>query len=232
MKALPFALIVVAIMTTAVAAQPALAQPAADPAAYVVTYVAVTPSAQMQAAALLRQVAAASRKEAGNLRYDVLQQTDRGNQFAILETWRDGKAFEAHAGGGAMKEFRGKLDPVRIGFYDERLETGIDVTPPPATAASGAIFVITHVDVTGPFKDEAIGMMEKLAAGSRREGGSQRYDIWQQNNRLNHFTVTEIWKDAASLEAHDRAAPTRDFREKLGQMMGALYDDRHYANLE
>jgi quinol monooxygenase YgiN len=74
--------------------------------------------------------------------------------------------------------------------------------------------------------------MSKLAADSRREPGAERFEIWQQNNRLNHFTVVEIWKDQAALDAHGRAAGTREFREKVGRMMGALYDDRRYRNLE
>jgi quinol monooxygenase YgiN len=92
--------------------------------------------------------------------------------------------------------------------------------------------VVTHIDVTGQFKDDAIGFMKKLAADSRREPGAERFDVWQQSNRLNHFTVTEIWKDQAALDAHGRAAGTREFREKIGRMLGALYDDRRYRNLE
>ena len=210
----------------------ALAQAADNQSAYVVTYIEVAPAAEMQTANLLRRVAAASRKETGNLRYEVLQQTERHSQFAILEAWTDGKAFEAHGGGTAMKQFRGELDPLRIGFYDERLDTGIDLGPTSAPAGKDAIYVITHVDVTGPFKDDAIVMMKKLAADSRREPGAERYEIWQQNNRLNHFTVIEIWKDQLALDAHGLAAGTREFREKVGHMMGALYDDRRYKNLE
>jgi quinol monooxygenase YgiN len=92
--------------------------------------------------------------------------------------------------------------------------------------------VITHIDVTAQFKDEAIAMMKRLAAASRMEPGSQSYEIWQQNNRLNHFAVAEIWKDRPALDAHNGAATTREFREKLGPMMGALYDDRLYRTVE
>jgi quinol monooxygenase YgiN len=215
----------------AVAAPSALAQAPDKAPADVVTYIEVTPSAEATAAAALRRVAAASRKEAGNLRYDVLQHTERRNQFAILEGWSDGKAFEAHGAAAAMKQFRGELDPLRIGFYDERLDTAIDVAGRPP-ASKDAIYVITHVDVTGQFKDDAIVMMKKLAADSRREGGAERFEIWQQNNRLNHFTMVEVWKDKAALDAHGLAAGTREFREKVGHMMGALYDDRRYRNLE
>jgi quinol monooxygenase YgiN len=221
-----------AAVLAAMAAQGARAQAPEDQSAYVVTYIEVAPSAEAQTATLLRQVAAASRKEAGNLRYDILQHSERKGQFAILETWSDGKAFEAHRGGAAMKQFRGELDPLRISLYDERPDNAIDVAQPPAPAGKDAIYVITHIDVTGQFKDEAIVMMKKLAADSRREPGAERFDVWQQSNRLNHFTVTEIWKDQAALDAHGRAVGTREFREKIGRMLGALYDDRRYRNLE
>jgi quinol monooxygenase YgiN len=224
-------LVAAAILAT-VAGSGAWAQAADNQSAYGVTYIEVTPSAEAQTAGLLRRLAAPSRKEAGNLRYDVLQHIERRNQFAILEAWSDGKAFEAHGGGAALKQFRGELDPLRIGFYDERLDTGIDVGPVPAPAAKDAIYVITHVDVTGQFKDDAIVMMKKLAADSRKEPGAGRFDLWQQSNRLNHFTVIEIWKDQPALDAHNLAAGTREFREKVGRMMGALYDDRRYRNLE
>jgi quinol monooxygenase YgiN len=224
--------VLIAAVVVVVAAPGALAQAPDNQPAYVVTYIEVTPSAEAAAATLLRRVAATSRKEAGNLRYDILQHMERRTQFATLEAWSDGKAFEAHGGGTAMMQFRKELDPLRIGFYDERLDTGIDVGPVPAPAGKGALYVITHVDVTGQFKDDAIVMMKKLAADSRREPGAERYDVWQQSNRLNHFTVTEIWKDQPALDAHNAAAGTREFRDKIGRMLGALYDDRRYRNLE
>ena len=222
----------IAAVVAAVAAPGARAQAPDTQPAYGVTYIEVTPSAEATAAGLLRQVAAASRKEAGNLRYDVLQDLERRNQFAILETWHDTKAIEAHGAGAAMKQLREKLDPLRTGFYDERLDTGIDVGPVAAPAAKSAIYVVTHVDVTGPFKDDAIVMMKKLAAAGRLEPGAQRFDVWQQANRLNHFTMVELWKDQAALDAHGLAAAAREFREQVGHMMGALYDDRRYGNLE
>src|SRR5258708_39818714 len=87
------------VVTAAVAVtQPAMAQAPAGGTAYVVTYIEVVPSAQSETAGLLKQVATASRKEAGNQRYDIFQRIDRENQFVILEAWTDLKAAEAHAG--------------------------------------------------------------------------------------------------------------------------------------
>ena len=218
-----------AAMLAALAAPQALAQAPGPTDA--VTYIEVTPSGETETASLLKQLAAASRKEAGSVSYTVLQHIERPSQFAILETWSDGKALEAHDGAASMKQFREKLDHLRVGFYDERLDTGIDVVPL-AAPTKDAIYVVTHVDVTGPFKDDAIVMMKKLAADSRREGGAERFEVWQQNNRLNHFTLVEIWKDKAALDTHARAGASREFRETVGGMLGALYDDRRYRSLE
>lgn len=217
------------------AAPAAIAQaPAAPPAgpSYMVTYLDIMPSAKGDAASLLKQVAAASRKEAGNQRYDVLQRIDRTNQFAILETWTDLKAAEAHAGGAALKEFKEKLKPLQVSFYDERPSNGVAVAPAPASISKGSIFAITHVDVIPPKRDECVELLKKLADDTRKEPGAERFEAWVQNNRSNHFTVTEIWKDMGSIEGHIVAASTRDFRDKLAPMAGALYDERLYTAIE
>ena len=209
----------------------AMAQAPAGGTAYVVTYIEVLPSSQGEATGLLKQVAAASRKEAGNERYDILQRIDRKNQFVILEAWTDLKAAEAHAGGDALKQFKDKLKPLQASFYDERPSNGIAVAPAPASVGKGSIYSVTHVDVIPPSKDDCIVMLKKLADDTRKEPNAERFEAWQQNNRANHFTVTEIWKNRAAHDAHVAAATTTEFREKLGPMSGALYDERLYRSL-
>ena len=220
------------IAAAAMAVAPAaMAQAPAGGTAYVVTYIEVVPSAEREATGLLKQVATASRKEPGNQRYDVLERIDRKNQFVILEAWADLKAAEAHAGGSALKEFKDKLKPLQASFYDERPSNGLAVAPAPASASRGAIYAVTHVDVIPPSKDDCIVMLKKLADDTRKEPNAERFEAWQQNNRGNHFTVTEIWKNRAAHDAHIATASTKEFREKLGPMSGALYDERLYKSL-
>jgi len=220
------------LIAAAMAAAPvAMAQAPAGGTAYVVTYIEVVPSSQGEATGLLKQVAAASRKEAGNQRYDILQRIDRKNQFVILEAWTDLKAAEAHAGGDALKQFKDKLKPLQASFYDERPSNGIAVAPAPASVGKASIYAVTHVDVIPPSKDDCIVMLKKLADDTRKESNAESFEAWQQNNRANHFTVTEIWKNRAAHDAHVAAATTKEFREKLGPMSGALYDERLYRSL-
>ena len=65
------------------------------------TYSDVAPPAAAQTAALAREFVEASRKQAGNMGFDVLEEIGRPNRLAILETWRDKQAYDAHGAAAA-----------------------------------------------------------------------------------------------------------------------------------
>jgi quinol monooxygenase YgiN len=68
-----------------------------------------------------------------------------------------------------------------------------------------------------------------LAEQSRTDAGVIRYDIFQQNApRTNHFTVFAVWTDEKAFASHELQPHTRQFREALGPMLGAPYDERFY----
>ena len=70
------------------------ARTGAPKAVSVVSHVDVAPNPAV--APMLARLAADSRQEPGNLRFDVLQHTMRGNHFTVIETWRDQAALDAH----------------------------------------------------------------------------------------------------------------------------------------
>lgn len=202
-----------------------------DATFYTATYVEVMPPSTAQGAALLRQYREASRKEEGNLRLEVLQRIDRPNQFVIVAAWKSQKAFESHGAAAPPTELRARLQPLLASPNDERLHTGLSVGTAPGISPAGTIFVVTHVDVIPPRKDDSLVLLKQLAADSRADAGNLRFDVVQQTNRPNHFTVVETWRDRAAFDAHGMAAPTRRFREQLAPMSGALYDERLYMLL-
>jgi quinol monooxygenase YgiN len=234
MKLFQWVLVAAAMLVAPAALAQAPAPTQGNQTAYAVTYLEVVPSMKAEAVGLLKASAEASHKEAGNQRYDILQRTGRDNEFAILEAWSDRKAFDAHAGGAAMTAFRDKLTPLRSGPYDERPSVPITVAPASGAVPKGGgpVYAITHVDVAPNVKDQCIALLNALGEAARKEPGSLRFEAWQQDNRTNHFTVSETWKDRAALDAHRFNANTREFREKLAPMLGALYDMRIYTSLE
>jgi quinol monooxygenase YgiN len=202
---------------------------AQDNAVYVVSYIDVAPAARGMATSLLRQLASASRKDEGNMRFDILQRTAPSNQFAIVAIWKDQKAYDAHLAASHTKEFREKIKPHLISAIDDRVHTGMELAATPAGKnGRGAIVVVTHVDVPPPKKDECIAALKTLVADSRKDPGSVRFDVFQQGNRPNHFSVVEIWKSQSAYEAHITAISTKKFRDQLTPMSGALYDERLY----
>jgi quinol monooxygenase YgiN len=74
-----------------------------------------------QVAGLLRRLAEASRQDAGNARFDVLQHATRANHFTIIETWRGQKALDAHAAADHTRQYRDELHPLTGSPLDERV---------------------------------------------------------------------------------------------------------------
>lgn len=105
-----------------VAGPPIGAEPnAGADAVYVLTHVDVFPAGKDQAIEMLKQLAADSRKEPGNLRFDVLQQEGRANHLPLLEAWRDAAAHDAHVIAEHTRAYRAKLVKLQGALYDERL---------------------------------------------------------------------------------------------------------------
>jgi quinol monooxygenase YgiN len=216
------------VAMTALGASGAQAQ---DTTLYTATYVELVPPAKSTGAALLKAYREAGRKDAGNARIEVVQRLDRPSQFVVLAAWKDKAAFDAHMAAAHSKQLSSKLLPHFASPNDERQHNVLTVADAKATA-KGAIFVVTHVDVPPPRKDEVIPLLNQLAADSRKENGNGRFDVWQQTSRPNHFTVVEAWSGQKAYDTHIMAAHTRQFRAKLTPMTGALYDERLYKMVD
>jgi quinol monooxygenase YgiN len=91
-----------------------------------VTHVDVIPPQRENGTAAVKQLAEDSRKQAGNIRFDVFVQTNRPNHFTVVECWKDRKAFDAHVAAKETKAFRDKLVSMTGALYDERLYKAVD----------------------------------------------------------------------------------------------------------
>jgi quinol monooxygenase YgiN len=202
-----------------------------DGPVYVATYVELLPRSVAEGRALMRQYRDATRRDAGNLRIELAQELGRPTRFVLLTIWADQKALEAHGKTAHTAEFREKLKAVHAAPYDERLHSGLSVHAKDPLRAD-TLVVVTHVDVPPPFKDTTVPMLQQLSESSRKEPGNLRFEVQQQANRPNHFTVLELWADQRAYEGHIMAGHTRQFRDKLGAMLGALYDERLYKSVD
>ena len=124
-------------------------------AVYVITHVDIIPTEQIPPCkrqvnesgpcgiALVKQLVAAGRKNAGNLRFDALTQANRPNHMKLVEVWKSSSDQHKHTVTKAVKDFRDELsaivpgsggpndptvllNPLTGSLYDERLYKSID----------------------------------------------------------------------------------------------------------
>ena len=76
---------------------------------------------------MLQKHAEESRRDEGNVRFDVLQGTMRMNHLTIIEGWQNQKALEAHAAAAHTKQYRDVLGPVTGSPLDERVFEAVEI---------------------------------------------------------------------------------------------------------
>ena len=202
-----------------------------DSAAFVVTYIEVSPSAVEQAVELISAEVEAGRGDSGNLLLEALQRIGQSNHFVLLETWTSLQAQQSHRDSDRKTAFREALAPLLYSPYDERLHMELVASTQYSEPTADAVYAVTHVDVTPTNVEPALEHLQSMAAASLAEAGNERFEVLVQSNRMNHFTVVERWENAEAQLAHIDASHSRSFRESVYPLSGALYDERLYRAL-
>jgi quinol monooxygenase YgiN len=197
----------------------------ADTTFYAVSYVETTASSAAKAVAALKQYKEGSRGQDGFVRAEFFEQAGRPGHFAIVETWRDQKAFDARDG-AAQKRLLDALEPVRVSGYDQRPYKPLSVGTTPPSTGRDVVYVISHVDVTP--NPQVPVLLRQLAEDSRKDAGNLRFDVLLHTMRGNHFTVIEAWRNQQALDAHVAAAHTKQYRDTLQPLTGSPLDERAY----
>jgi quinol monooxygenase YgiN len=101
---------------------PARSQPAGG-AVTMVEHVDFSPAANATGLPLVKELALASQKEEGVVRYDIYQEPPpHANHYSVVAVWANRAAFDAHETAAYTRQFRAAtVMPVRANLYDERL---------------------------------------------------------------------------------------------------------------
>jgi quinol monooxygenase YgiN len=212
--------------------EPAAPAQDGDAMVYVATYIDIQVNSTAQGTRLVLQYSEASRREPGNARLGAFHEIGRPNRLVILETWKNQASFEAHERTEHTAQFRSALQAIHNSPFDQRVHQGFAIDPRKPAVGSDVLAVVTHVDVPPQRREETELLLKGLAEESRKDEGNVLYEVFQQSPaRTNHFTVFAVWKDRKAFDSHEVKAHTRQFREALGPMLGALYDERLYTPL-
>jgi quinol monooxygenase YgiN len=195
-----------------------------------VTYFELAEPSLEQGAGLLREYSNAVRGGGRDVQVEVMRRIERLNQFIVLVGAASEAPLEDYRTADPFVRLNEQLAPALAAPPDTRQHHSLTIAPA-TNGGPNSITAVTHVDVVPQHKDDAVVALEGLARGSRRHAGNVRFDVWQQLNRPNHFTVVETWSGRRSFITHAAADETRAFRAQLAPMTGALYDERLYRAL-
>ena len=93
----------------------------------------VIPPQRENGTAMTKATAEDSRKDAGNLRFEAVIQTNRQNHFTIIELWRDREAADAHSMTARYSRLpRETAAPASGALYDERFYKVFELPGPTA----------------------------------------------------------------------------------------------------
>jgi quinol monooxygenase YgiN len=207
------------------------AQTPPDSTAYSVAYVNILPASRTAAISAIKQYRDASRKDDGFQRMEFFEQAGRPANFCIIETWANSTDLDTHGASANAKDFRNKIDSIRLSEYDQRPYKTLSLGPAHNDKSSRGIFVITHVDIGGQGTNAA-ELLRKLAEASRKEEGNLRFDVLLHAMRGNHFTVIEEWQTPKTIATHAAASHTKEYRNSFGPIAGSPLDERLYKVVE
>ena len=201
-----------------------------EPQQFVVVYVEFKPDDVRAGGNVLQQLDAHAEHSAGVIRFDVLQQFDRPNFFALFEVWSNAQTFEDFQNSSETQAILTQLTPLLEAPLDQRpgnLLTGA-VNPRSRHAQARQIFVITHVDVDPQFVPQAQPLLNTFVADSLNDPGVQTFALLSQTPTPNHFQLVETFADLQAFNAHVSALHTVEFRNSTTGFLGAPYDERLY----
>jgi quinol monooxygenase YgiN len=214
-----------------VAALSSFARPAGAQLQYVVVYVEFKPADAKAGERVLDELASQALASVGVIRFDVLQQVDRRNFFALFETWSSAETLAAFESSPATQAILTQLAPLLEAPLDERdgiLLAG-EVNPRSRHEKSRQIFVITHVDIDPQFVPEpAVPVLDTFVSDSENDPGVQTFALISQAGTTNHFQLIEVFANRQAFNAHVSAQHTLDFRNDIQPFIGAPYDERLY----
>lgn len=203
-----------------------LATAAAAQSVQSVVYVELAPGTKPQALTAFADYAATARTQPGCENVELFEQRGRPDHYVLIETWKQQADFDAQT--VEQSKLATRLQKLRVSNIDRRPYKSLD-TAPAKSATAGAVYVISHIDAApAPTVPD---ILQRWVTASRAEAGNLRFDIVQHQQRVNHYTVVEAWRDEAALQEHVEAIPTRRFRDEFGPFAGSPLDERLYDSI-
>jgi quinol monooxygenase YgiN len=100
-----------------------------------------------------------------------------------------------------------------------------------AEEANSSVVTVIHIDAMPQFTQAAAAILIGFRSDSLRDAGANGFQLLQEVDHPNHFTLVEQWSTRKDYESHNIAIHTRHFRDQLQPMLGSPFDERIHTEL-
>ena len=166
---------------------------------YVVATLTVKPEMRAEFIAGAIACIAETRKEAGNIAYDMHESVTDHAKMVFVEQWENAEALVPHRAAEDRDHYAGQS---RHPLIKEK-EPGENFM----------IYVVATSQVKPESRDAFIKGAKECIAATRKEKGCLSYDSHTSINDPNLFVVVERWESREDLNAHGRAPHMKVWRE-------------------
>jgi quinol monooxygenase YgiN len=96
-------------------------------------------------------------------------------------------------------------------------------------AAPGAVYRICYFEAAAPETAAVARLVGAFAAASHRQAGNLGFAALEEIGRPSRFAFFEAWHDEGAAAAHDSAASTAAFNDKIARMLVGPFEIRTFS---
>lgn len=90
--------------------------------------------------------------------------------------------------------------------------------------------MMLHLDVFPNQLQTGFAIAKQVAEAARKGKDNLRYDVTSEvSTPLNYMTVFAAWENRKAFDDYEMSTYARQFRDKVGPLLGSPFDDRLYT---
>jgi quinol monooxygenase YgiN len=175
---------------------------------------------------VLRALAAAGHPP-GTVDLVVLQQLYAANHFEVIGRFSSEAAYEAHLISVANLDYRRDVAPALASPYVDRLLSARVEQAWPG-AGAGDVVVIMQVEIQPPRLDEALSLVEEVAAAQSADAAMIGQVLLQRRYRPSNLELISVWSSSEAFEEHLASGSAQAPRSALAPRLVAPIDVRRH----
>lgn len=169
----------------------------------------------------------AAEHPSGTVVLAVLQQLYAANHFGVIGRFSSGAAYEAHLVSTANLDYRRGVASALASPYVDRLLSALGGQAWPG-AGAGDVVVIMQIDIQPPRLDEALSLVDEVAAAQSADAAMSGQVLLQRRYRPSNLELISVWSSSEAFEELLASGSAQAPRSALASQLVAPIDVRRH----